>query len=185
MSINKLVVLIGAFMLASFLGSSPADAQVAPLCTSAELAAGTVDCDGDGLVGAADPDPLCGSTLNDCDGDGILNGSDPCNDLDPAADCDGDFVANESDECLATVVGADLVVDACTIDVGTLVFATGCSLTEVIQEDLDDCTEGATNHGKYVSCVARVTNVFKKQKTITGKQKGNIQSCAARSDIGK
>ena len=164
MSINKLVVLIAAFMLASFLGSMPVAAQV-----------------------VCDPSPITNPT-GDCDLDGIPNSVDTCDNLDPnpLLDCDGDGVPNSVDqECPYTIVGADLVVGACTIDVGTAIFSTGCSLTEVLSEDLDDCAEGATNHGKYVSCVAKVTNALKKQKMITGKQKGQIQSCAAQSDVGK
>ena len=137
MYIIKLVVLIVAFMLASFLGSIPVAAQVA------------------------------------------------CDQTDPLADCDGDGVANGVDECPATVVGEDLVVGACTISGLDTILPTGCSLTEAISEDLDECALNASNHGKYVSCVAKVTNALKKQKIITGAQKGKIQSCAAKSDVGK
>jgi hypothetical protein len=65
------------------------------------------------------------------------------------------------------------------------ILPTGCSLTESISEDLLECADGARNHGKYVSCVAKLTNALKKQKFITGAQKGQIQSCAAQTDIGK
>jgi len=45
------------------------------------------------------------------------------------------------------------------------------------------CAEGARNHGKFVSCVSHLTNQLKKVGTITGQQKGAIQSCAAQANI--
>jgi hypothetical protein len=41
------------------------------------------------------------------------------------------------------------------------------------------------NHGAYDNCVAAITNTWVSQGLITGIQKGAIQSCAARSTIGK
>lgn len=158
--IEKLVLFSAAFILASLLGSTPA-AAVNPLC-----------------------DPILLPT-GDCDGDLIPNSVDTCDNLDPLADCDEDGVLNGVDECPATVVGEDLVVGACTIPGLDTILPTGCSLTESISEDLLECADGARNHGKYVSCVAKLTNALKKQKFITGAQKGQIQSCAAQTDIGK
>jgi hypothetical protein len=181
MSIHKLVVLIAALMLASFVRSMPVSAQVT--CDPANPLA---DCDGDGIPNGQDTcdnlDPLA-----DCDGDGIANGSDPCDDLDPAADCDNDGVANADDECPDTVAGTPLVLGNTTCAVSGIdtVLPSGCSLSESLADDLLACAQGATNHGKFVSCVAKVTNALKKAKVISGSQKGQIQSCAAQSDIGQ
>ena len=161
MSINKLIVLAAAFMLAWLLGAMPASAQV-----------------------TCDPlDPAA-----DCDSDGIPNEFDTCdNILDPigCADDDGDSIVNKDDECPTTdaaALGLDLVIDTCTATgVVNTISANGCSLSDVIME----CADGAKNHGKFVSCVAHLSNDLKKAKVISGKQKGKIQSCAARSDIGK
>ena len=161
MCINKLVVLIAAFMLASFLGSMPVSAQIC--------------------------DPL--DPLADCDGDGIPNGQDTCNNLDPnpLLDCDNDGVTNDDDVCPYTVAGTGLVIGTVTCTVSGLdtVLASGCSLSEALTDVVGDCADGAKNHGKFVSCVAKQTNALKKAKVISGKQKGQIQSCAAQSDIGK
>jgi len=43
------------------------------------------------------------------------------------------------------------------------------------------CAIQATTHGEFVSCVAALTNDSHKDGFITGKQKGAIQSCAARA----
>lgn len=155
---SKLLVLFAALVLASFIGSKPAAAQVT--C-----------------------DPVLDPT-GDCDGDGIPNSLDTCNNLDPLADCDGDGVPNGVDQCPDTVVGGDLVIGACTLTgFGTTILPTGCSLGESVATTVNDCADGANNHGKFVSCVTRAANTLKKAKMITGKQKGKITSCAAQAAI--
>jgi hypothetical protein len=177
MSINKLIVLGAAFILASLIGSTPAAAQT------------TVDpCD------PAYSDDL----ILDCDGDTVPNALDQCpfyNDLDPTlnlADCDDDGVLNADDLCPFTVVPAtfDLWNTTCNISGLDTIFLSGefigCSLAEVLEESLDACDAlPLRNHGKFVSCVAKATNMLKKHKVISGAQKGQIQSCAAQTDIGK
>src|SRR6266542_5808891 len=161
LAVNKLIVLGAAFILASLIGSTPA-AAVTPQC--------------DPLVIAADPN-------GDCDGDLIPNFQDTCDNLDTSLDCDGDGVF--VDACPYTVLGEDLVVGACTISGLDSIFPegsgpdAGCSLTEVLADGLDNCEAIAKNHGKYVSCVAHLTNFYKKNKLLTGAQKKNIQTCAA------
>jgi hypothetical protein len=163
MSINKLIVLAAAFMLASFLGSVPVSAQVT--------------CDA-----ALNPDDL------DCDG--IANASDTCDNLnpDPTLDCDNDGVFNDADECPYTVEAATFSFGTTTCNISGLdtVLPSGCSLAESLEASLDACDDPPLrNHGKFVSCVAKTTNKLKKQKIISGALKGQIQSCAAQSDIGK
>jgi hypothetical protein len=55
----------------------------------------------------------------------------------------------------------------------------GCTISDLIAA----CAEGASSHGKFVSCVSHVINNLKKAGTITGKQKGAIQRCAAQADL--
>ena len=54
---------------------------------------------------------------------------------------------------------------------------------QYISQWIDDCASNAKNHGKFVSCVAKLTNKLKKTGLITGAEKGAIQSCAAHADI--
>ncbi len=44
---------------------------------------------------------------------------------------------------------------------------------------VEACAAGATNHGKFVSCVSKAANDAKKAGLISGQQKGAITSCAA------
>lgn len=187
---KKFLVLFAVAALACFVSIKHASAQI--VCDPLDPLA---DCDGDGIPNGVDTcnnlDPLA-----DCDGDGIPNGIDTCNNLDPLADCDGDGVANGVDQCPGTVVGGDLTIGLCTLSgFGDTILPTGCSLAESIAETINGCATppaalkpnhgggGPNNHGKFVSCVAHATNTLKKAKVITGKQKGQIQSCAAQSDL--
>jgi hypothetical protein len=137
---------------------------------------------------AQSPPPPCdpNDPFADCDNDTIPNGEDTCDNIAEPTECaddDGDGIVNRDDQCLATdaaALGLDLVIDSCTATgVVDTVSANGCSLSDQITE----CADAATNHGKFVRCVAHLTNDLKKAKSISGKQKGKIQSCAARSDI--
>jgi len=71
-----------------------------------------------------------------------------------------------------------IIIDGCDTGVEDQVL-NGLSISEKIVR----CGEGARNHGKFVSCVAHLTNDLKKAGIINGKEKGAIQSCAAQADI--
>jgi hypothetical protein len=96
-----------------------------------------------------------------------------------APDNDGDGVPNDEDECPDSDLSAIVVIDGCNAGVLSTLFPNGCTFSDLIAA----CAEGARNHGRFVSCVSRVTNALKKAGTITGQQKGAIQSCAAQADI--
>ena len=195
MSINKLTVFAAAFILASILGSTPAAAQVTPECDPTNLNYLTLDCDGDGELNGVDLCPFHDNEfvadLNDCDGDEIVNLSDTCDNLDPTFDCDGDGLYVDACPYTDMLTEATFGFGNTTCNISGLdtilesgIFI-GCSLAEVLEESLDACDDNPRNHGKFVSCVAKATNKLKKQKIISGAQKGQIQSCAAHTDIGK
>ena len=75
--------------------------------------------------------------------------------------------------------GTTVVIDGCDSGVPNTVFPSGCTISDLIAA----CAEGASNHGQFVSCVSHLTNDLKKAGTITGQQKGAIQSCAAKAHI--
>ena len=88
---------------------------------------------------------------------------------------DNDGVADGVDQCIGSSSNATVVIDGCDSGVPNTTFATGCRITDQI----NDCAVGAGNHGAFVSCVSNLTNNLKKQGVISGNQKGAIQSCAA------
>ena len=71
-----------------------------------------------------------------------------------------------------------IIIDGCNTGVGD-----GEYNDKLVSEWITECGENAKNHGKFVSCVAGLTNELKKAGVITGEEKGAIQSCAAQANI--
>jgi hypothetical protein len=93
-------------------------------------------------------------------------------------DTDGDGVSDDQDSCPLSDLRETIIVNCCDSGVENELFDDGCTMSDMIAE----CAEGAKNHGKFVSCVAHLTNGWKKNKWISGREKGAIQSCAAKWD---
>jgi hypothetical protein len=92
---------------------------------------------------------------------------------------DQDGVPDGRDLCLGSDQRPTLFVATCNSGAPNPVVANGCRISDLI----DECADHARNHGKFVSCVADLTNTLKKNGTITNAQKGAIQSCAAGAPI--
>jgi hypothetical protein len=88
---------------------------------------------------------------------------------------DHDGVPDGKDDCIGSDIRPTVQIDDCDSGVNNVVFTTGCSITDLVNR----CEIGAKNHGKYVSCVAQLTNILKGAGWIDGAGKGAIQSCAA------
>ncbi len=76
----------------------------------------------------------------------------------------------------------------CSTGIVDRVLDDGRLLSEVVDEIFAGCENGppvVKNHGQFVKCVSRALNDLRKNGDITGKEKGRIQKCAARSKIGK
>ena len=52
-------------------------------------------------------------------------------------------------------------------------------------EEIIMCSEDVSNHGEFVNCVSELTSELKKDDLLVRNQKGKIQRCTSRSDIGK
>jgi lectin-like protein len=100
-------------------------------------------------------------------------------DVPQAEDSDGDGIPDNEDDCPNSDLSTTVIIDGCNTGVPNTLFPSGCTISDLIAA----CAEGASSHGQFVSCVAHVTNDLKKAGTITGQQKGAIQSCAAQADI--
>lgn len=92
-------------------------------------------------------------------------------------DTDGDGVFDDEDECVDSDLSATVVILDCDSGVENQLFPNGCTISDLIAE----CAAEANNHGQFVRCVAHLTNDLKKAGLITGKEKGKIQSCAAKA----
>jgi hypothetical protein len=90
-----------------------------------------------------------------------------------------DVIFTPVDECSNSDLSATVIIDGCNTGVPNTLFPRGCTISDLIAA----CAEGASNHGHFVSCISHLTNDLKKAGTITGPQKGAIQSCAAQANI--
>ena len=72
-----------------------------------------------------------------------------------------------------------IIIDGCDSGVEDYEFEDGSTMMDLILE----CAENAGNHGEFVSCVAHLTNTWKKAGLITGAQKDTIMNCAGGADL--
>lgn len=103
----------------------------------------------------------------------------PDTSLDRNASFDNLAIAVIEDDCLNSDLSPTVIIAGCDSGVTNTLFESGCNISDFVT----DCAESAADHGQFVSCVAHLTNTLKKSGTITGQQKGAIQSCAAQTDI--
>jgi len=138
------------------------------------------DGDGDGVgdicddcTTVADPDQT------DTDNDGRGDACDACP-FDPLDDADADGVCGDADACPNSNVGLRVMVGGCNSGVPNTMTppGSGCMLQDVVNA----CGVGVRNHGEFASCVARLAGDLNTQGVLTGRQKGRIQQCAARSN---
>jgi len=117
------------------------------------------DDDNDGVLDADDNCPLVANADQaDLDGDGI---GDVC-----GPDGDNDGLTDGLDRCLDTPPGSVVNEEGCAI------------------ADLCPCDSEWKNHGAYVRCNARASNVFLDDGLITDDEKDDIMSMAGQSNCG-
>lgn len=138
----------------------------------------TADLDGDGIPdnidncpADANPDQLD----SDQDGEGDL--CDLCPN-DAENDADGDGFCADFDLCPDSNIDSEVSIGSCNTGVANLIIG-GCSIIDSINE----CSDTARNHGQFVSCIAHMTNQLKGNSLISGREKGEIQSCAAQANL--
>ena len=96
-------------------------------------------------------------------------------------DSDFDGVEDAIDQCLTSDLSAKVVINGVNTGIAnTGANPAGCTFADLVQEMIDTCLDDARNHGQFVSCVSHETNILKRAKTITGQQKGKIQSIVAK-----
>ena len=96
-------------------------------------------------------------------------------------DTDGDGVPDADDQCPTSDLSATVLINGVNTGIAnTGPNPAGCTFADLIDEMIDTCLEDASNHGQFASCVTHETNILKRAKTITGKQKGKIQSIVAK-----
>ena len=138
------------------------------------------DSDGDGVGDNGDVFPNDDTEWADSDGDGVGDNSDVFpNDDTEWADSDGDGVGDNGDPFPNSNQDATVSSGDCDSGVENQALGDGSTMNDLIGA----AAVGAKNHGAYVSKVSKLANEWKKAGLISGKDKGKITSCAARSDI--
>jgi hypothetical protein len=97
----------------------------------------------------------------------------------PDADVDG--LEDSLDRCSASVLAPTVVIPPADTGVPNLQFTNGCTLQDLINQ----CAAGATNHGQFVSCVSHLITDLRKQGALTSAQRTAIMTAAAQSSQGK
>lgn len=94
------------------------------------------------------------------------------------SDADGDGCNDEDDPHPNSNQDTTVNIDGC--DTGVANVFIGCS---TMNDLIADCAANACNHGAFVSCVAHLTRDWKRAGLISGREKGKIVRCAARSGL--
>jgi len=130
----------------------------------------------------------------DTDGDGVYDLEDNCVDIQnpDQANCDGDAygdvcdpdddndgVMDEIDVVDCSNMDETINLEGCDSGVANAVFEDGMTMMDAIHV----CAANAGNHGDFVSCVALLTNQWKKAGLITGYDKELIMDCVAAANI--
>jgi WD40 repeat protein len=94
-------------------------------------------------------------------------------------DRDKDGELDRGDLCAKSDLRPTVVIDDCESGVENYSLGRGCTIADEIAK----CANNATNHGRFVSCVSKLTNEQKKMGRMSGSEKGAIQSCAGQANI--
>jgi hypothetical protein len=122
------------------------------------------------------------NTMHETDLADVILGFCRTNMYDPlcaSLDIDRDGIPDAEDQCPTSDMTALIIINDCETGIENKLLNSGCTMSDLI----DQCYESAKNHGKFVSCVATLTNGWVKDKMINGKEKGSIQACAAKVNI--
>lgn len=151
------------------LGGDVQDCNGNGISDDLDLTGGTsLDCNSNGLPDECD---VAAGTSEDCNEDGA---PDECSD-----DSDQDGLVDPCDACPDSDLSGTIVIDGCDSGVANDMFLDGCTMADQISE----CAATARNHGGFVSCVAHLTQGWRRAGLIGEQQHGRIRRCAAKADL--
>ena len=92
-------------------------------------------------------------------------------------DADGDGVADDEDCSQNSDTSATIIIADIDTGVPNTLFPTGCTMSDLLSQ----LKASAATNGAYVSAVAHLTNQWVAEGSITGAQKGAIESAASKN----
>ena len=98
----------------------------------------------------------------------------------PVVDTDSDGVPDDDDQCPTSDLSSSVIINGVDTGIQNTANPAGCTFADLVVEMIETCLADAKNHGRFVRCVSHETNILKRAKTITGKQKGQIQRIVAK-----
>lgn len=146
------------------------------------------DTDGDGILDgvevASGSDPLVNN--NDSDGDGVSDVNDAFpNDPAETKDTDGDGIGDNADEYDASDLSDTVSVLGNSTNVSNRLLDNGLTIADLVAQAATNCVDTSRNHGQFVSCMAHFLNSQAKADVISRRDKGELQSAAAQTSVGK
>jgi len=112
---------------------------------------------------------------------------DPCNGHTTATaevrviqDSDYDGIPDDDEElCPLSNFEYSVYIDECDPAIENHQFDDGCTMSDLIAQ----CADNASNHGRFVFCVAHLSIKWKKKQLISFKNMAALVRCAARADL--
>lgn len=154
-------------------GTDPLDPSSVPTDNDGDFVSDLRDEDDDD-DGVLDTGDNCSLTANadqaDYDADGAGDACDP--------DDDGDGVPDVEDSVPFSDTSATVSVAGCDSGVANQVLADGSTFNDLMAE----AVAGAANHGELVRAVTQLADQWKQDGLISGRDKGAITSCVARTN---
>ena len=94
-------------------------------------------------------------------------------------DGDGDGIRDDEDDCLNSDLSSTVFIGDYDSGVENMLLDDGCTISDRIML----CAEYSKNHGRFVSCVSRLSNDLKKDGILSNFDKRDLMRCASRADI--
>ena len=94
-------------------------------------------------------------------------------------DDDGDGIPDPNDDCPDSNRAPTVVIGGCDTGVPNILLPNGCTIADRIGE----CAASASNHRRFVKCVARILKELKRARLITGPQAKSVYRCAVKARI--
>jgi hypothetical protein len=92
-------------------------------------------------------------------------------------DTDGDGIPDDEDACPESILSETVIIGEFDSEVENVLFEDGCTIADLLQA----ISDGAANHGEFVSGASQLMQDLVREGVLTGREKGAIVRSAAKS----